>query len=85
MRPTISTYGLRISASVFIYMHAYACVVTFSASGGKPRVQKGDSGNYTDAVFGLLAQKEAEIWTFKFIASFYQVKFIIAPRLVEFV
>ena len=35
----------------------------FPASGGKPRVQNGDSDSYTDAVFEFLAQKEAEIWT----------------------
>ena len=35
----------------------------FPASGGKPRVQNGDSNSYMDAVFELLAQKEAEIWT----------------------
>ena len=33
------------------------------ALGGKPRVQNGDSGSYVDAVFELLAQTEAEIWT----------------------
>ena len=35
----------------------------FPAPGGKPRVQNGDSDSYMDAVFELLAQKEAEIWT----------------------
>ena len=38
-------------------------LVTLSASGGKPRVQNGYSGSYMDAVFELLAQKEAKIWT----------------------
>ena len=42
------------SQLAFIYIsvrHAFA------ASGGKPRVQNGDSDGYTDAVFELLARK----------------------------
>ena len=70
--------GIRISASVYIYIYIYICIYiciyvyiyvyisvrhAFPASGGKPRVQNGDSDSYMDAVFELLAQKEAEIWT----------------------
>ena len=44
------------------YMHAYVQkLVMLSALGRKPRVQNGDSGSYMDAIFELLAQKEAEI------------------------
>ena len=32
------------------------------ASGGKPRVQNGVSGIFMDAVFEVVAQKEAEIY-----------------------
>ena len=45
------------------YMYAYVQKVMLSALGRKPRVQNGDSGSYMDAIFELLAQKEAEIWT----------------------
>ena len=56
---------------MYIYMYVYIYVylsVTLSwprggGGGGKPRVQNGDSDSYMDAVFELLAQKEAEIWT----------------------
>ena len=38
-------------------------LVTLLASGGKAHVQNGDSGSYMDAIFELLVQKGAEIWT----------------------
>ena len=53
-------------AFIYIYICMYICISVrhaFPASGGKPRVQNGDSDSYMDAVFELLAQKEAEIWT----------------------
>ena len=51
-------------AFLYAYMHAYVLkLVTLSASGGKPRVQNGDSGSYMDAIFEPLVQKEAGIWT----------------------
>ena len=51
------------SQLAFIYFYIYISVHhAFPASGGKPRVQNGDSDSYRDAVFELLAQKEAEIW-----------------------
>ena len=51
-------------AFIYIYIYVYISVRhAFPASGGKPRVQNGDSDSYTDAVFEFLAQKEAEIWT----------------------
>ena len=47
-----------------MYIYIYISVRhAFTASGGKPRVQNGDSDSYMDAVFELLAQKDAEIWT----------------------
>ena len=51
---------------IYMYIYIYICISVrhaFPASGGKPRVQNGDSDSYMDAVFELLAQKEAEIWT----------------------
>ena len=52
------------SQLTFIYFYINISVRhAFTASGGKPRVQNGDSDSYMDAVFELLAQKEAEIWT----------------------
>ena len=52
------------SQLAFISIYIYISVRhAFPASGGKPRVQNGDSDSYMDAVFEFLAQKEAEIWT----------------------
>ena len=56
--------------SIYIYIiYVYICICPSrfpglgGGGGGKPRVQNGDSDSYMDAVFELLAQKEAEIWT----------------------
>ena len=44
---------------MYIYMYVYISVRhAFPASGGKPRVQNGDSDSYRDAVFELLVQKK---------------------------
>ena len=53
-----------ISPKIFTLGSVYISVRhAFPASGGKPRVQNGDSDSYMDAVFEFLAQKEAEIWS----------------------
>ena len=52
------------SESQLAFMYFYISVRhTFPASGGKPCVQNGASGIFMDAVFEVMAQKEAEIWT----------------------
>ena len=57
---------------IYAYMHAYErMLVTLSASGAKPCVQNGVSGIYTDAVFKLLVQNEAEIWTILSSKAYY--------------
>ena len=51
------------SQLAFIYFYIYILYIiisvrhAFTASGGKPRVQNGDSDGYTDAVFELLPRK----------------------------
>ena len=53
----IATYGLRISASVYI------CIpisVNHALLGGKGCNQNGTSGSYMDATFKLVVHKESE-------------------------
>ena len=52
--------------NICIYMYLSVTLSRARGGGGgegEPRVQNGDSDSYMDAVFELLAQKEAEIWT----------------------
>ena len=51
------TYGLRISASVYIIY------LSVPSPGATARVQNGVSGSYMDAVFKLVAHHESESWT----------------------
>ena len=67
-RPIIATYGLRISASVYIYIiiiyvYIYISVSRSPGARGKRRVQNGVSRSLADAIFNLMVQKQAEIWT----------------------
>ena len=55
------TYGLRISASVFIYI--YIRELGHVLSRGAVRVRNGVSGYLKDAVFEVVAHEESESWT----------------------
>ena len=58
--------NLWASESQLVFTYNFFCISVshaFLASGGKPHVQNGVLGSYMDAVFEVVAQKEAEIWT----------------------
>ena len=80
-RPIIATYGLSISASIYIYV--YLVCESHFIPGITARVQNGFSGSYMDAVFELVVHEESESWTS--LQQFYQGRPTTAPRLVEFV